>query len=215
MVFKRRHKLSWLRWLAEGLYPRSGWRRATSYIGHRLRRLPDTSQKIARGVGVGVYVSFTPFFGLHFFVAALLALLFRGNILAALLSTFFGNPLTFPFIATGSLTLGHWLLGSSSAPEEHKSIFLLFRNAAGDFWQNFKALFTAQNADWSDMAEFFWGVFLPYLTGGTIPGIICGIAAYFLSQPVISAYQKRRKGRLMARWKERRAKAGKKADDAT
>jgi uncharacterized protein len=96
MVFKRRKKLSYGRWIAEAFYPRSGWKRAASYIWHRLRRLPDTPHKIARGVGIGVFISFTPFFGFHFVAAVLLSLLIRGNALAALLATFFGNPITCP-----------------------------------------------------------------------------------------------------------------------
>ena len=98
-MFKRRETRSWLRAIAEFFYPRGGWRRAASYVGHRLRRLPDPPHRIARGIAAGVFVCFTPFFGLHFFMAAILAFLMQGNIVAALLATFFGNPLTFPFIA--------------------------------------------------------------------------------------------------------------------
>jgi len=214
MVFKRRNKLSWGRWIAEAFYPRSGWRRAVSYVAHRLRRLPDTPHKIARGVGVGIYISFTPFFGMHFVVAIALAMLFRGNVLAALLGTFFGNPITFPFIATASLTLGHWILGVDADPEGQNTILRLFGHATGDFWFNFKALFTDRVADWSNLWQFFHSVFMPYLIGGTIPGVIAGLTGYFLSVPVISAYQKRRKGKLLERFKERRAKAANRADGA-
>ncbi|MCA8868688.1 MAG: DUF2062 domain-containing protein [Rhodobacteraceae bacterium] len=213
MVFKRRKQLSWGRWIVEGVYPRSGWRRAASYVVHRLRRLPDTSHKIARGVGIGIFVSFTPFFGLHFVVAALMSLALRGNVLAALLSTFFGNPLTFPFIAAGSLTLGTWMLGVDPDPALHKSVFRLFAQASGDFWHNFKAIFNANTVDWTHLGEFFRGVFLPYLLGGIGPGILFGLAGYFLSQPVIAAYQKRRKRRLLSRLKERHKSSAKKADE--
>lgn len=213
MVFKRRNKLSWGRWLIESIYPRSGWKRAVSYVGHRVKRLPDTPYKIARGVGVGVYISFTPFFGLHFVAAAGMAALFRGNILAAVLATFFGNPLTFPFIAGTSLGLGHWILGGVFEPNKSKTILDLFGEATGDLWHNFKAMFTSDVAEWSHLIDFFQGVFLPYLVGGTIPGVAGGLIAYFLSRPIISAYQHRRKGRLLERFKERKAAFGKKSDD--
>jgi uncharacterized protein (DUF2062 family) len=52
-------------------------------------------------------------------------------------------------------------------------------------------------------------VFLPYLIGGIVPGVIVGLAAYYISLPVITAYQKRRKGVVAAKWqalKEKRAK---------
>ncbi|MDA1286315.1 MAG: DUF2062 domain-containing protein [Rhodobacterales bacterium] len=206
MVFKRRKKLSYGRWIAEAFYPRSGWKRAASYIWHRLRRLPDTPHKIARGVGIGVFISFTPFFGFHFVAAVLLSLLIRGNALAALLATFFGNPITFPFIAGASLTLGHWILQDNLDPTEHKSLLRLFAQAAGDFWYKFKALFGGASVDWSNLQDFMMQVFLPYLVGGFVPGVILGIVGYFLTVPVITAYQKRRRGKLVSRWKERRSK---------
>ena len=49
---------------------------------------------------------------MHFFLAAGLAWVLRGNVVAALLGTFFGNPLTFPLIALSSINLGHWMLGN-------------------------------------------------------------------------------------------------------
>lgn len=206
MVFKRRKKLSYGRWIAEAFYPRAGWKRAASYVWHRLRRLPDTPHKIARGVGIGVFISFTPFFGLHFVLAILLSLLIRGNALAALLATFFGNPVTFPFIAGASLTLGHWILQDNLDPAEHKSVLRLFGQAAGDFWYKFKALFGGASVDWSNLQDFMMQVFLPYLVGGFVPGMVLGLTGYFLTVPVITAYQKRRRVKLLSRWKERRSK---------
>ena len=43
-------------------------------------------------------VSFSPFIGFHFLLAILFAYLLRGNLIAALIGTFVGNPFTFPFI---------------------------------------------------------------------------------------------------------------------
>jgi uncharacterized protein (DUF2062 family) len=51
-----------------------------------MKRLPDSPERIARGVWAGVFVTFTPLFGMHFIVAALLAKLMKGNILAALMA---------------------------------------------------------------------------------------------------------------------------------
>lgn len=213
MVFKRRDKLPWGRWLIELVYPRSGWRRAASYVMHRIRRLPDTPHKIARGVGAGVVISFTPFFGLHFVLAALLAMLIRGNIIAAVLGTFFGNPITFPIIAAISLTLGHWILGVPATPAAHEPLLNLFGQATADFWFNFKTLFGGGTANWTALRAFGSRIVLPYFIGGLGPGIISGVVVYFLSLPVISVYKNRRKVRLLKRWNERRKNTTKKTDD--
>ena len=47
----------------------------------------------------------------HFLSAAALAWVLRGNILAALLGTFFGNPFTFPLIVVGAMETGSLILG--------------------------------------------------------------------------------------------------------
>ena len=111
MVFKRRDRRSVFQTVLNFLWPRGGWVRAFEYVKHRVRRLPDTPEKIARGIWAGVFVTFTPFFGLHFLLAWGIAVVMRGNVLASLLATFFGNPLTYVPIAATSLWFGHRLLG--------------------------------------------------------------------------------------------------------
>jgi uncharacterized protein (DUF2062 family) len=73
VVFKRRDQRGWIQVIAQFLWPRGGWARAFQYVQHRLRRLPGTPEQIARGIFAGAVTVFTPFFGLHFVVAALLA----------------------------------------------------------------------------------------------------------------------------------------------
>lgn len=216
MVFKRRTPRSYTQTVAETFYPRGGWSRASRYIGHRLQRLPDPAYKISRGVAAGVFVCFTPFYGLHFLLSALVAWAIRGNILAALLATFFGNPFTFPFIAALSLELGSWMLGQPMVPIYR--VFGAFSDAAGELWHNVTAIFTPAQAEWASLGEFFDTIFLPYLVGGIVPGLIAAIAAYYLSKPIITAYQKardkRRAARLEKRLKRARAAAAKEADAA-
>lgn len=198
-MFKRRMKRSWLRLVADSVYPRGGWARAASYIAHRLQRLPDTPAKIARGIAAGVFVSFTPFFGFHFLMAAIVNLVVRGNLLAALLATFVGNPLTFPLIATLCLEIGNLLLGRSEI-FPFRRIADSFATASVELWRNVKAFFGYGHAEWSQLSEFFDTVFLPYLVGGMLPGLAAGIVAYLLSRPVIAAYQKRRRRKLREKW---------------
>ena len=98
-MFKRREKRSVGRLVLEFFYPRSGWPRALQYIRHRISRLHGSPECISRGVAAGVFVTFSPLYGLHFLLSALIAWLMKGNIVAALLATFFGNPLTYIPIA--------------------------------------------------------------------------------------------------------------------
>lgn len=198
MVFRRRIKRSWKQAVGEFFYPRGGWGRALSYMSHRLGRLPDAPHRIARGIFAGIFVSFTPLFGFHFMVAVLVAWALRGNVIAALISTFFGNPLTFPIIMTLSIELGNWMLGNAGGVPLQQ-VVAAFARASMEFWHNIQSVFNADVAHWDNLARFFDRVFLPYLVGGIIPGILCGLGGYYLSLPVIGAYQKRRKKKLLER----------------
>lgn len=211
MVFKRRDQKSWLQYFRDLVYPKGGWSRAGSYVVHRLRRLPDPPHKIARGVAAGVFVSFTPFFGFHFVLAGALAFVMQGNILASLLATFFGNPLTFPFIATAALECGYWLLGLPGGLQ-FPEVARAFSQASVELWHNFAAIFTPDRADWHLMAGFYWRVFLPYMVGSFVPGVFCGVIAYMLTRPAVSAYQKRRVKKLQALFEKRRAALSKPAE---
>ena len=199
MVFKRRDRRSWPRAVVETLWPRGGWGRAAQYVQYRLTRLPDRPERIARGIFAGVFMSFTPLYGLHFLASALLARAMNGNIVASLLATFFGNPLTFPIIAAISLKLGHWMLGTEQDPTAHVSVLRKFSNASAELWHNVRAVFTPETAHWQGLAVFYQEVFLPYLVGGLGPGVIAGVAAYALSLPVITAYQNKRRMKLQKR----------------
>lgn len=195
MVFKRRDKRPWWKVIADFVYPKGGWSRAFHYVRHRLHRLPDPPHKISRGIWAGVFTTFTPFYGLHFFVAAIIARLMQGNILAALLATFFGNPLTYLPIGVISLKTGHWLLGTEFE-HEGKRIGGKFAEAGNDLWHNFTTLFTDETADWHGLAVFYDEVFYPYMIGGIIPGVVVASICYYLAVPVIRVYQNRRKGRI-------------------
>ncbi len=206
-MFRRRDYRPWYRIVLEFLWPRGGWVRAATYVKHRMRRLPGSPEQIARGVFAGTVTIFTPYFGLHFIVAALIARVMRGSILAALLATFLGNPLTYVPIAVISLNLGHFMLGSRTQVGVSDSMFERFGAAAGDLWYNFLAIFTPERADWHELAVFWDTVVWPWTVGGIIPGIICGTTCYFITVPVVRAYQKGRAARLRKKMDKLRRQA--------
>jgi len=135
-------------------------------------------------------------------LATLLALALRANILAALLGTFVGNPLTFPLIAAVSMELGSWILGHGSVPLP--LVLSAFSDASIDLWRNFIAVFSDKPVHWNGLDVFWDRVFLPYLVGGLVPGFAAAIAAYVLANPVIAAYQRARVARLKKRFAKKR-----------
>lgn len=202
MVFKRRERRPIGTMIAEFFYPRGGWRRAFSYVRLRLSRLPDRPHRIARGIAAGVFISFTPLFGFHFIGAAAVAWLIRGNIVASLLGTFFGNPLTFPIIMALSVDLGNWMLGMPN-DMQIPQVARALAAASSELWHNVASFYTGDLRHWHGLERFFQRVFVPYLVGGFLPGIASAAVMHYLSLPVIIAYQKRREKKLAARLEKR------------
>ncbi|WP_193371187.1 DUF2062 domain-containing protein [Pelagibius marinus] len=180
-MFKRRNPLPFHKRAGAVLWPRSGWRRSGAYVAHRLRRLPGTPYRIAAGFASGAAVSFTPFIGLHFVLAALLALAVRGNIIAAAIGTAVGNPWTFPVIWLWIYSLGRWVLGGDSLtalPDDlslHRIIF-------------------------EDPLE----VLLPMVVGGIPTAVVAWFVFFWPVQRTVAGYQRARRRRLRKRLRHRR-----------
>ena len=192
-MFKRRERRSIFRFFYEVVFSLKGITRAIEYVGIRLKRIPDTPHKISLGMSCGIFASFTPLFGLHFLIAGLLSYVLRANVLASLIGTFIGNPITFPIITVFNLKLGEWILGSNeySSGDGGK----IFEGFLDFIFLIYKSLFTEGSIGENSvprMNEFLYGVFIPYSLGGLILGISVAIISYFLLRPLVSTYKKKR-----------------------
>ena len=214
MVFKRRDKPPLLARLREALVPPRGWRRGIEYLGHRVRRLPDTPHRIALGFATGILASFTPFFGAHILIAAAVAKLVRANMVAALIGTLAGNPLTFPLIAWVSLGLGRRILGYGASGENFERLSDAFGEAASGLWSSLLALVGRGESQWGRLEPFFHYVLWPYFVGGLLPGLAAALAGYLLLRPLVAAYQARRRDRMRARAHDRLVAEKSEADAA-
>ena len=203
MVFKRRTPRTWSNWAKQMVYPDGGFRRATRYVVHRMRRLPDRPHRIARGVFAGSFIGFLPLPGLQFLGAAGLNWLIRGNLLAALLGTFNSNPITTPFFAVGAITLGHWVLGVQT-PLSYDYIVNAFTDAGAYLWHNIRSIFTDETAHWEGLRQFWHTIYLPYFIGALIPGLALSALFYYITIPLVEAYQKARAAKSKERAERRR-----------
>ena len=207
MIFKRRERPSTYTRVREAVAPRKGFWRGFGYINKRMRRLPDSPHRIALGFACGAMASFTPFFGLHFILAAGLAWVVRGNILAALFGTIVGNPLTFPLISAVSLWTGRWLLGLRDDDSSNfEAITHAFARGLNSIWATVKSWFGYGPSMLDGLVAFVMDVFLPYLVGGILPGLVTAAACYWIIGPLVAAYQERRRRKLMSIQALRRAR---------
>ena len=203
-MFKRRERRSIFRFFYEVIFSLKGISRAIEYVTIRLKRIPDTPHKISLGMSCGIFASFTPLFGLHFLIAGLLSYLLRANVLASLIGTFVGNPITFPIITVFNLKLGEWILGSSeySSGDGGK----IFEGFLDFIFLIYKSFFTEGSIGENNvprMKEFLNGVFIPYSLGGLILGIFIAVISYFLLRPLVATYQKKRSALKAKRFKKK------------
>ena len=97
--------------LLAALWPRRGFVRPARYVWLRLMRLASTPDALARGVACGLFAASLPILGAQLVVAVGLAFLVRGRLAAAVLATFWANPVTLPVLWGASYALGAMMLG--------------------------------------------------------------------------------------------------------
>ena len=171
MLFRRREEASLLQRLRIGLWPRRSWGRSGRYVIYRLRRLSASPHAIALGFAAGVFAAITPFLGAHMIMAALLAWAVGGSLVAALLGTFIGNPLTYPVIWFTTFETGTLMLGGG---EEKPKIDL----SHGIFQSSF---------------EQIWPILKPMSLGSIPLGVAAAALSYVLVKPMVGAYHRRRR----------------------
>lgn len=169
MLFKRREAESWLNRVRVSVWPRRSWGRSTRYVVHRVRRLSATPHAVALGFAAGVFVSSTPFIGFHMVLSAALAWIIGGSIVAALLGTFVGNPLTYPLFWVSSYEVGSLMLGKGDGKVQ---------------------LDLSQGIFQTDQ---IWTVLKPMTLGSVPIGIVLAALSYALVRPAVNAYQHRRR----------------------
>ncbi len=173
-MFRRRHR-PWFDRLRALVWPRGGWRRASAYFGHRVRRMPGSPHSIAAGLACGVAVSFTPLVGFHFVLAALMSWAIGGSILAAAVGTVIGNPWTFPFIWFVSYRAGSWVVGEA-APVAPPGEFTM--------------AFIIENPE---------AILLPMMIGGLPMAIGAWLLSFWLVRRAVARYQRMRRMRIRRR----------------
>lgn len=118
---------------------------------------------ISLGFAVGVFISFTPFFGLHTPMAIALAFLFRLNKLTCITGAWINTPLTVVPVLVASYNLGRFLLG-----KPHKELV-------------FKGL------EWQQLQPYAKSILL----GSSIIGFAAAVMSYFISYWLIVAFRRR------------------------
>lgn len=161
---------------------RMGLWRAQRFIKYRVLHVDDTPHRIALGVGLGFFITWTPTIGLQMALVLLLCTLCRANKLVGLPFVWLSNPLTIIPIYYPSYWLGvHLLPGAQAA-------------SLGDWRQMVSSVFDGDLTYW-DRAMGFWDFALnitaPLWVGSILVALLVGGAAYWLTYVAVVRYRRR------------------------
>jgi len=125
----------------------------------RLARLRSEPDAIGRGLALGLFIGFTPTFGVQIILALLFAFLLRQNKIATFIGVWVTNPVTAPLIYGLEYSIGRLLLGMPPLAADHPGFEL----------------------SWSLGADIVG----PLLLGSMVLGIPAAIIGYSLSVRLI------------------------------
>lgn len=152
--------------------------RWSRYTYLRVVRIKAPAESIALGLALGVFAGALPFLSLQMAIAVALALLLRGNVIAAALGTWWSNPfnwaLIFPLL---------YMLGKVFVPMdvEHLSIHEFI------------------HLPLLDLLQRSWKWLLITSLGGFIAGIPLAVVTYFATLRAVLIYHDRRARRRLER----------------
>lgn len=185
MIFKRRIPPTLAEQVRILLWPRRSWSRSLRYACLRLMRVRATPHQLALGFSVGVIAAITPLVGIQMLIAGIIAIVLHASFAAAMLGTFFGNPLTWAIVWPATYTTGCYLLGTPCAVQTGDLIQRL-----SSFWDSFWQLSP------DTMAAAFhlvWPYIEPMLMGTLPVGAAIGLFCYIFCKRAAIAHQERRR----------------------
>ncbi len=194
MLLKRRKPPTWFEYFRISLWPRRSWMRSGQYVTKRVLRITASPHAVAAGVAAGVFTSFTPFMGFHFVIAALVAFLVRGNMIASALGTFFGNPLSFPIIWAATYGFGRHVLGYNTADGD------AVPPLGEAMSQIIDACYALNGGKVMQAINDIWEPILyPMMIGGFIIGPLVGFIVYMITKRGALLFREKRRNKLMAK----------------
>ncbi len=140
-------------------------------------RVDATPHRLALGLALGIFMATTPFLGLQVCGAMGLAWLFGASVPAAVMGTFWANPITCPLLWLASYRLGASLL----AIEEGGEIVRL----AGGFDAVKSAALAPGRSTLGAAFDLLWPVAKPLTLGAVLIGMVSAAVFYCVARRVI------------------------------
>ena len=141
----------------------------------KLLAIRDTPEAIAGGVAIGIFIGFTPLFGLKTVLTILFAWLTRSNIIAAVIASAAHDVLLplMPMIFRWEYDVGFWLMS-----QPHRLPPPLTKmHWEGHSWRNWTTFFTVGK---------------PLLIGSVVCSAPFALFSYFFTQRLVARHQRKK-----------------------
>lgn len=158
----------------------------------RFIRIRGNPREIALGFALGLFIGLSPTMGVQMPIAVFFASILKWNKYSAAIAVWITNPLTAPFIYSGTYIIGATLTGAGNS----------FR-LTGNF-------------DWnmlSQMIEKSPAIIVSLFAGGFVVGLPLAVLGYFLSYNAVEKYQRNLKEKLRLKKEKLKSKVFKKKVD--
>ena len=212
---KKRRQNTWHNF-REWLWPSMGLMPLLRWMEINIKRNNAPVHSSALGAAIGVGITFTPFFGFHVILILILTRLFRANFWIGLVTSFVGNPWTFPFITLWTFWLGRLMLGQHAVLGHGAGSYAEIEDVLSQLWAHLfwpyvemarSFLFgippdTAEHVElsvlWQQLARVWEHYVWPMTVGGIPSGMLLGVVVYFFARRNIEAYQHHRQELIKA-----------------
>ena len=144
-------------------------------------KVKESPHRIALAFALGVFVGISPFLGIHYIAALLLAWLFRLNKLVAVVGVSVNNPWTIVPISTFCVWVGAKMMGIKEVLPEVDWAGLSLSKIISKF-TDMESLKIITKQLWPVLSSFF--------VGSMVICTISAIASYFIIQIVLERYRK-------------------------
>ncbi len=153
-------------------------RQVKRFFIYRVLHVDDTPHRIALGVAIGIFVTWTPTIGLQMVLTVALAALLRANKVVGVPFVWISNPLTLVPIYGPNHWLGTKILGRNYNFDQLRP-FVEAVTGGGNWFERF-------HAAWNAM----WSIFTELWLGSVVVGGALAIVTYFAIRYAVVRYRR-------------------------
>lgn len=169
------------------------WRRLRSFIVHSVFRLDDTPHRIALGVAIGFFVTWTPTISIQMILVVALATLLKANKLVGVPFVWISNPLTIVPIYGPNYFIGGKLLGGQCSWSAFTAAIERAMGAQANLpaptgWVDWIWHWGQVMVQW---VRALWPIFPPLWLGSIIAALLMATLTYTATYYGVVAYRKR------------------------